>query len=698
MTVSMKKIVLDVVQTMELLGLDSAGLSSAVRNQGLPAFRLAGEVKFRYSDVEEWIGKRAKNDSIVDETDEELLRLIGVSIERAAMRADIPKSTVEFDNLISGHTMPEFSGTNSSKPLKTQLESGDNGSIVSPHCEKAASNQDNAPDAQSKIPLVIDELDSSDDFLLLFNCFSIKFAVFDALLRVAPSVNPDSEAFNLLEATIKDLGLNIGDYASLKKKLIQFPGKWVKVADTSNPFSGRAKVIVSNDKMTAYLLLSAIDEKTHIALADIEEALSAENIVEGIDMDTARHLVENQLFGQLAVIAQGTKPTPGENARIEYKFDIEKTISPKAIESGRVDFKNLDGITNVKTGDVLAVKSEASPGSPGKDVRGNIIDAPSGNDVLMLPGDNVVVSEDGLELSASADGNVFMRADRVNVNNVYIVPGDVDYSCGSIDFAGLVIIRGSVREGFSVSADSNIFINDGVEGASVESRNGDISIRLGVQGQNKAVLKAAGNITAKYINQATVEAGGDVSTQEAIMLSNIKAAGSIKAVGSKGCIIGGNLFAQNAIEAVSLGSDSHTKTFLTLEMLDDETNAPVRITLNKKKNSIESEVKKLSAEIERIKKRIDKKNPEKKLIQSAAELTKKLKRLEKEKTACYEEVNSFNSRFGLSGTRHIKALDMIYPQVIINIEGNKLRIENNQRRATFCCDVEDNHAIICRES
>ena len=133
-------------------------------------------------------------------------------------------------------------------------------------------------------------------------------------------------------------------------------------------------------------------------------------------------------------------------------------------------------------------------------------------------------------------------------------------------------------------------------------------------------------------------------------------------------------------------------------MLDDETNAPVRITLNKKKNSIESEVKKLSAEIERIKKRIDKKNPEKKLIQSAAELTRKLKRLEKEKTACYEEVNCFNSRFGLAGTRYIKALDMIYPQVILNIEGNKLRIENNQRRATFCCDVEDNHAIICRES
>ncbi len=698
MTVSMKKIILDVVQTMELLGLDSAGLSSAVRNQGLPAFRLAGEVKFRYSDVEEWIGKQANNDSIVDETDEELLRLIGVSIERAAMRADIPKSTVEFDNLISGHPMPEFSGTNSPKPLKTQIESGDNGTIASDQLEIADSKQDNAPDAQPKIPLVIDELDSSDDSLLLFNSFSIKFAVFDALFRVAPSINPDSEAFNLLEATTKDLGLNIGDYASLKKKLCQFPGKWVKVSDASNPFSGRAKVIVSSDKMTAYLLLSAIDEKTHIALADIEEALAAENIVEGIDMDTARHLVENQLFGQLAVIAQGTKPTPGEDARIEYKFDIEKTITPKAIESGRVDFKNLDSITNVKTGDVLAVKSEASQGSPGKDVRGNIIDAPSGNDVLMPPGDNVVVSEDGLELSAAADGNVFIRADRVNVNNVYVVPGDVDYSCGNIDFAGLVIIRGSVREGFSVSADSNIFINDGVEGASVESRNGDISIRLGVQGQNKAVLKAAGNITAKYINQATVEAGGDVSTQEAIMLSKIKAGGSIKAVGPKGCIIGGNLSAQNAIEAVSLGSDSHTKTFLTLEMLDGETNAPVRITLNKKKNSIESEVKKLSAEIERIKKRIDKKNPEKKLIQSAAELTRKLKRLEKEKTVCYEEINCFNSRFGLSGTRYIKALDMIYPQVTLNIEGNKLRIENNQRRAAFCCDVEDNHAVICRES
>jgi len=693
----MKKHILDVVQTMELLGLDSAGLSRAVRNEGLLAFRLAGEIKFRHSDVEDWIGKQAKKNSVADETDEELLRLIGVSIESVATRAKNPGSPVEFDKLISGHSMPEFTGNVSTKDLEKSKESKTTESIDSVLNEKKPPKQDIDNDTISSIPIIVDEIESSDDSILLFDSFSIKFAVFDTMFCIAPSIKPDSDAFNILENTTNDLNLKIADFNLLKKQLCQYPGKWVKVADTSNPFSGRAKVIVSNDGMTAYLLISAIDENTHIALADIEEALSAEGVVEGIDMDTARHLVEKKVFGQLAVIAVGKKPTPGEDARIEYKFDVEKTISPKAIESGRVDFKNLDGITNVKTGDILAVKFEAGPGSPGKDVRGRIIEAPSGKDILMLPGDNVIVSEDGLELSASADGNVFVRGGRVNVNNVYVVQGDVDYSCGNIDFSGVVIVRGSIREGFSVSADSSVFINDGVEGASVESRNADITIRLGVQGQNKATLKAAGDISAKYINQATVAAGGDVSTQEAIMLSNVKAGGSIKALGAKGCIIGGNLSACNTIEAVSLGSDSHTKTFLTLEMTDDETAMPVRTSLNRRKNSLESEAKKLSAEIERIKKRIDKRNPEKKLIQSAAELTRKLKCLEKEKQSIYEDINYFNSRFGISGTRFIRAMDMVYPQVIINIEGNKHRIENNQRRSTFCCDIEDDHAVICRE-
>jgi len=39
---------------------------------------------------------------------------------------------------------------------------------------------------------------------------------------------------------------------------------------------------------------------------------------------------------------------------------------------------------------------------------------------------------------------------------VYEVDGDVDYGVGNINFIGSVVIKGSIRDGFSVVAGSDI--------------------------------------------------------------------------------------------------------------------------------------------------------------------------------------------------------------------------------------------------
>ena len=47
---------------------------------------------------------------------------------------------------------------------------------------------------------------------------------------------------------------------------------------------------------------------------------------------------------------------------------------------------------------------------------------------------------------------------------VYVVPGDVDFSTGNIDFIGSVKVMGSVRNGFSVKAEGNVEIMGRLEG------------------------------------------------------------------------------------------------------------------------------------------------------------------------------------------------------------------------------------------
>ncbi|MBQ8038297.1 MAG: DUF342 domain-containing protein, partial [Lachnospiraceae bacterium] len=51
---------------------------------------------------------------------------------------------------------------------------------------------------------------------------------------------------------------------------------------------------------------------------------------------------------------------------------------------------------------------------------------------------------------------------------------------------------------------------------------GHIILKRGIQGMDRGVLKANGNVISRFIESATVEAGGYVSA-DAIMHSNVSA-------------------------------------------------------------------------------------------------------------------------------------------------------------------------------
>lgn len=60
-----------------------------------------------------------------------------------------------------------------------------------------------------------------------------------------------------------------------------------------------------------------------------------------------------------------------------------------------------------------------------------------------------------------------------------------------------------------------------IEGACIEA-GGNIIIARGMNGMAKGILKAGGNIVAKFLENATVSAGGYVNT-ESILHSNVTA-------------------------------------------------------------------------------------------------------------------------------------------------------------------------------
>ena len=144
---------------------------------------------------------------------------------------------------------------------------------------------------------------------------------------------------------------------------------------------------------------------------------------------------------------------------------------------------------------------------------------------------------------ALVDGHVSFTGGKLNVYPVYEVRGNVDNSTGNINFVGKVVVKGNVLTGFEIKAEGDIEVEGVVEGAKLEA-GGNILLKRGAQGSGRGVLICQGSLVSRFIENCTVEAGGDIIA-DAIMHCSISSKSSIELKGRKGLLVGGNTAARN---------------------------------------------------------------------------------------------------------------------------------------------------------
>ncbi|NLZ83671.1 MAG: DUF342 domain-containing protein [Clostridiales bacterium] len=293
---------------------------------------------------------------------------------------------------------------------------------------------------------------------------------------------------------------------------------------------------------------------------DIIYVLAQANVKYGVEELTILGFLKDRKYCTDYQLAFGKLPAHGHDAKITYHFKTNLSQKPKTKEDGTVDFHNLDTISHVQKDDLLATLSPADQGTPGVDVCGNVIKPNKVINKILRHGNNIRLSEDGLQMFSEVDGHVTLTDDRVFVSNSYNIPADVGASTGDIDYNGNVIVKGNVITGFSVKAKGDIEVYGVVEGAYLEA-GGQIILRRGMQGMNKGILKANQNIVSKFIENATVYAGGYVQT-ESVMHSNISANGDIIVGGRRGFVSGGKLVSRTMISVKTAGSDMGNTTHL----------------------------------------------------------------------------------------------------------------------------------------
>ncbi|MBI2503260.1 MAG: DUF342 domain-containing protein [Candidatus Latescibacteria bacterium] len=313
--------------------------------------------------------------------------------------------------------------------------------------------------------------------------------------------------------------------------------------------------------MRAYWVL--LDEHPHpLTVEMVQQCLRAAGISAGIQEERIGELVSQVQSGKhqvgLRLLAQGALPVDGEDVQVEFLIDLQRRAGTEKPD-GSIDFREVNFAPSVGVGQVVARRRPPTPGVAGYDVKGRVLEAREGLDQPIKAGAHIEVRlEEGVEVyAATIEGVVKQLGDELRVIRQLAVKGDIDFGTGNLDFRGEVYIDGSVVQGFSVKATGTITITNTVENGSTVLSAGDIVVGKGILGRRTRV-QAGGSVHAQFIQEARVEAGGDITIGNYVYHALLHAEGRVvvrKGTGGKGgVILGGEVWSREGVEVFQLGS------------------------------------------------------------------------------------------------------------------------------------------------
>jgi uncharacterized protein (DUF342 family) len=340
----------------------------------------------------------------------------------------------------------------------------------------------------------------------------------------------------------------------------------------------------SKDKINAFYYIHPTKFGVYPSYREVHDILHVEKIVYPVARDRFEKQINaiDKEHPQLArvIVAEGKAPINGYDEYYEPLLSLEKKVG-KVLADGRIDYKEQDSIIQVQKNQEILQRIPGVKPEDGYDVFGEVVSAEREEKGGLKRGDNIVQSgfDESIFLSG-IDGCLNISNNKISVMPVAVIQGDVDLDSGNIQFNGAVRITGSVKSGFRVQADNDIIVEGDVDNAQLIS-GGDITVKMGVVGKDGTRLIAKGDISARFIQNAKVEAGKSVIVSDSIINCDILSYDKIEVTGKNGKIIGGKLVALYEIKSPIVGTQTETVTNLTVGR-----NFVVEEELNRKRGEI----------------------------------------------------------------------------------------------------------------
>lgn len=438
----------------------------------------------------------------------------------------------------------------------------------------------------------------------------------------------------------------------------------------------RTYVRVTEDEQQAWLYLMPKEDGGSYTKEELIQLLHDHEVVAGINEDNLIAMAKKKVYEREIKVAEFVAPIEGKDGYYEYFFDINSgTKKPKIREDGSVDYQSMNMVNNVKEGTPLAKYHPAVEGIPGKDIRGFEIPTQAVKSLPPIQGKGITRDpEDENLFVAAQEGKVEFKDGRITLNNVHRITGDVDQIIGKIEFYGDVLISGNVEAGTTIRAGKSLTIEGTVEAANLVS-GGDIILKRGIQGNQKAKIVCRGNLYADFIEHTQVTAGGNVEAN-IILNSQIEAEGKVILTGKKGTLIGGNVHGTKGIDCKELGNDVEVKTIVHAGCLPDV--MAKQRKLLKEEEDLKHEMEELFAKVRDIEVKV------KAAGNMSPLLEKQLKTLQEEKKVldqrtkdCRESLLSVIQYIEKAKGATIRIDGNLYKGSVICIDQCRMPVENN---------------------
>jgi uncharacterized protein (DUF342 family) len=321
---------------------------------------------------------------------------------------------------------------------------------------------------------------------------------------------------------------------------------------------------ISADGYEAYLSVKPDSSTMQMTISDLGSILDKHGIVYGIKKEVLMVITARLQQGvtiDRVLVAEGIRPFEGTTPLVEYKFEF--SCKPKEMASGKLDYREIATILYVSENDLLVSKRKLKPPRTGITVTGVRKSFPPIQDIQVWVGDNInkEETEDEIFYKAACDGALRYVNQLLSVFPTLDIADDVDFNVGNIHFKGDIKIGRDVLPDFIVEVSGNMKIWGSAIACQLKA-GGNIDVRAGIVGKNKGTVHADGNLSATFVENATLTAKGNISVINGIIGSNVYCDGTLNVTMKRSRIVGSTIRAAGGISLYNAGSRFDTGTKL----------------------------------------------------------------------------------------------------------------------------------------